>query len=54
MHLGSTEILLKADGDYEGALSDVPAIELIKLLDGWCPYAKVVRSRVDHLRSLFK
>jgi hypothetical protein len=42
---------LKTDGDYEGALSEIPATELIKLLDGWCPHAKVIRAHVD---SVFK
>jgi hypothetical protein len=48
-----TQTLLKIDGDYEGALTDMRAVELLKLLDSWCPHAQVASSRVDHLRSLF-
>jgi hypothetical protein len=53
VHIGSTKILLKLDGDAEGELSGSNAIELIKLLDGWCPYATVLRSRANSLFELF-
>jgi hypothetical protein len=35
---GSTRAL-KASGGYEGELSDPNAVELVKLISGWCPAA---------------
>jgi hypothetical protein len=35
---GSTRAL-KASGGYEGELSDPSAVELVKLISGWCPAA---------------
>jgi hypothetical protein len=45
INYGSNQHLLMIEGDYFGALSDVPAIELLNLIDSWCPYSREARSR---------
>jgi hypothetical protein len=45
INYGSNQHLLMIEGDYFGALSDVPAIELLNLIDDWCPYSREARSR---------
>jgi hypothetical protein len=44
INYGSDQHLLMIEGNYFGALSDVPAIELLSLIDGWCPYSREARS----------
>jgi hypothetical protein len=44
INYGSNQHLLVILGDNFGALSDVPALELLNLIDGWCPYAREARS----------
>jgi hypothetical protein len=45
INYGSNQHLLMIEGDYFGVLSDVAAIELLNLIDGWCPYSRKARSR---------
>jgi hypothetical protein len=40
-------IPLQIAGDYVGAHPNPQAAELVKLIDGWCPYAPEIRSRLE-------
>jgi hypothetical protein len=47
MSLDGRRTLLQMGGDYVGALPDHRVGELVKLIDGWCPYAPEIRSRLE-------
>jgi hypothetical protein len=46
MSFDGRRTLVQMAGDYVGAHPDPRVEELVKLLDGWCPYAPEIRSRL--------
>jgi hypothetical protein len=47
MSMEGRRTLLQMGGDYVGALPDPRIGELVRLIDGWCPYAPEIRSRLE-------
>jgi hypothetical protein len=45
--LDGRSIPLQIAGDYVGAHPNPQVAELVKLIDGWCPYAPEIRSRLE-------
>jgi hypothetical protein len=45
--LDGRSIPLQIAGDYMGAHPNPQVAELVKLIDGWCPYAPKIRSRLE-------
>lgn len=45
--LDGRRIPLQIAGDYVGAHPNPQVAELVKLIDGWCPYAPKIRSRLE-------
>jgi hypothetical protein len=46
-------VALKASGVYQGDFSDPSAVELVKLISGWCPLAAAVMQQEEAERMMF-
>jgi hypothetical protein len=47
MSFDGASTVLEVTGDFMGVLPDSRASELVKLIDGWCPYAEEARLRMS-------
>jgi hypothetical protein len=47
MSFDGMRTLVQMAGDFVGAHPDPRVEELVKLIDGWCPYAPEIRSRLE-------